>query len=187
MCIILVKPKGIKMPAKAILRRCAESNPDGFGFATKDRIYKTLSLADFMDELKTIRKEEAAILHFRYATHGSKKAENCHPFKDHESGVSFAHNGILDITPIDDMTDSETAFRTRIVPIIREYGYNSTSFDSENYNIIGWSRFAYIDKEGNYKLYGNFIKYKGCCYSNEGFRPYTRYSHSTRRYYYGTY
>ena len=76
MCIIICKPEGVKMPPMAIIARCAALNPHGFGFATKDRIYKTLSFEDFKREIKTIRKDETAILHFRYATHGSIKASN---------------------------------------------------------------------------------------------------------------
>ena len=163
----------------AIIARCAALNPHGFGFATKDRIYKTLSFEDFKREIKTIRKDETAILHFRYATHGSIKASNCHPFRDDKTGVSFAHNGVLDITPIGDMTDSETAFRTRIVPTIEEYGFDSDEFIKANHDIIGGSRFAYIDKDGDYRLYGAFTHYKGCWYSNRNFMPIIeRYSYA---------
>lgn len=173
MCIICVKPAGVQMPPKAILDRCARLNPHGFGFATKDRIYKTLDYDAFKRELAKIDRYETVILHFRYATHGSIKLENCHPFRDDKTGVSFAHNGILDIQPIDDMTDSETAFRTRIVPIIREHGFQSSEFIFENYKIIGGSRFAYINQKGEYRLYGTFVQHKGCWYSNRNFLPYT--------------
>ena len=179
MCIIIVRPEGVKMPPMAILARCAALNPHGFGFATKDRIYKTLSFEDFKREIKTIRKDETAILHFRYATHGSIKTSNCHPFRDDKTGVSFAHNGILNITPIGDMTDSETAFRTRIVPTIKEHGFASDEFIKANHDIIGGSRFAYIDKDGDYRLYGAFTHYKGCWYSNRNFMPIIeRYSYA---------
>lgn len=167
------------MPPMAIIARCAALNPHGFGFATKDRIYKTLSFEDFKREIKTIRKDETAILHFRYATHGSIKTSNCHPFRDDKTGVSFAHNGILNITPIGDMTDSETAFRTRIVPTIKEHGFDSDEFIKANHDIIGGSRFAYIDKDGDYRLYGAFTHYKGCWYSNRNFMPVIeRYSYA---------
>lgn len=179
MCIIICKPEGVKMPPMAIIARCAALNPHGFGFATKDRIYKTLSFEDFKREIKTIRKDETAILHFRYATHGSIKASNCHPFRDDKTGVSFAHNGVLNITPIGDMTDSETAFRTRIVPTIKDCGFDSDEFIKANHDIIGGSRFAYIDKDGDYRLYGAFTHYKGCWYSNRNFMPIIeRYSYA---------
>ena len=167
------------MPPMAIIARCAALNSHGFGFATKDRIYKTLSFEDFKKEIKTIRKDETAILHFRYATHGSIKTSNCHPFRDDKTGVSFAHNGILNITPIGDMTDSETAFRTRIVPTIKEHGFDSDEFIKANHDIIRGSRFAYIDKDGDYRLYGAFTHYKGCWYSNRNFMPIIeRYSYA---------
>ena len=161
------------MPPRAIIERCARLNPHGFGFATKDRVYKTLNFEEFKNAIRTIRHDEAAILHFRYATHGSIKTANCHPFRDDITGVSFAHNGILNIEPIDDMTDSETAFRTRIVPIIRTNGFQSSEFIFEKYKIIGGSRFAYIDSKGDYRLYGSFVHHKGCWYSNRNFMPYT--------------
>ena len=173
MCIIIVKPAGAKMPPKAILDRCAALNPHGFGFATKNRIYKTLSYSEFFDATKRIRKDEAAILHFRYATHGSIKLENCHPFRDAKTGVSFAHNGVLDIVPIGDMTDSETAFRTVLVPTIKEHGFDSDEFMLTAYEIKGPSRFAFIDSKGNYRMYGNFIQHNECWYSNRNFLPYT--------------
>lgn len=165
------------MPPKAILDRCAMRNPHGFGFATKDRIYKTLDYDDFRRELAKIARSETVILHFRYATHGSIKTENCHPFKDDETGVSFAHNGILNVVPIDDMTDSETAFRTRFVPALRKHGFDSKEFIEANHRTIGGSRFAYIDPSGEYRLFGDFVHHKGCWYSNRNFLPYieTRY------------
>lgn len=177
MCIIITKPAGVKLPPMAILNRCATLNPHGFGFATKDRIFKTLSYEEFKRALKTIRKDETAILHFRYATHGSIKTENCHPFRDDETGVSFAHNGVLSIVPYEDMTDSETAFRGIIVPVIKEHGIDSDEFIVANYKVIGGSRFAYLDSEGEYRLYGAFTHYKGCWYSNRNFMPFTTSSH----------
>ena len=171
MCIIIAKPAGVRVPPMAILRRCAALNPHGFGFATKNRIYKTLNLDAFLKELQTISKDETAILHFRYATHGSVKASNCHPFRDAETGLSFAHNGVLNIAPINDMTDSETAFKTLLAPAFKEHGFDSDKFINANYSIIGGSRFAYIDKNGDYRLYGAFTHYKGCWYSNRNFMP----------------
>lgn len=179
MCVIIVKPAGVRVPPMAIINRCAALNPHGFGFATRNRIYKTLSFEDFKRELRTIGKNETAILHFRYATHGSIKASNCHPFRDDVSGVSFAHNGVLSITPRNDMTDSETAFKTRIIPVIRKYGFDSDEFILANHEIIGGSRFAYIDERGEYRLYGAFSNYRGCWYSNRNFLPsIERYSYA---------
>ena len=181
MCIIIVRPAGAKMPPKAIIERCARLNPHGFGFATKDRIYKTLNFSEFCREIKTISKEETAILHFRYATHGSIKLENCHPFKDEISGVSFAHNGILNIVPYEDMTDSETAFRGILVPVIRRHGFGSDRFINSAFDIVGGSRFAFINSDGEYRLFGQFTQHGGCWYSNRNFLPITEHRYSYAR------
>lgn len=178
MCVIIFKPAGVRVPPMAIINRCAALNPHGFGFATRNRIYKTLSFEDFKRELRTIGKNETAILHFRYATHGSIKESNCHPFRDEKSGVSFAHNGVLNIVPHKDMTDSETAFRGILVPKIRTYGFGSDEFIIAAHSIIGGSRFAFIDKAGNYSMYGAFVHHKGCWYSNRNFLPYIERKYS---------
>lgn len=177
MCVICIKPAGAQMPPQGTLKRCAEANPHGFGFATKDRIFKTLSYKEFCKELKTISKDEAAILHFRYATHGSIKTENCHPFRDAKTGVSFAHNGVLPIVPYEDMTDSETAFRGLFVPVIREHGLHSEELCEEVFGIIGGSRFAFIDKDGETRLFGRFVRHLDYWFSNLNWMPYNeRYS-----------
>ena len=165
------------MPPKAILNRCATLNPDGFGFATKDRTYKTLSYSDFLEQLNSIDKYETAILHFRYATHGSIKEANCHPFKDRKTGVAFAHNGVLSIKTANDMTDSETAFRGVIAPAINKHGFDSDEFITAVYSVIGSSRFAFINKDGEYRLYGTFVQHHGCWYSNRNFLPYAASSY----------
>lgn len=175
MCIIIAKPQGAEMPPMTTLRWCAYMNPHGFGFATADRTFKTLSADRFMDALSKLDPEDAVIIHFRYATHGSIKRANCHPFRDEESGVAFAHNGILNIIPKDDMTDSETAFRGLIAPAIHNHGYWSSEFDREVNGIIGGSRFAFIDKDAQIRIFGHFTEHNRCYYSNKNFIPYKLY------------
>lgn len=154
------------MPPIERLRQCAAMNPHGFGFATAERVYKTMNLQDLVNELGHVDNDEAAVIHFRCATHGSIRTANCHPFRDDRSGVSFAHNGVLDIMPADDMTDSETAFRMVLVPVIWEHGLWSDEFVHAVGKIIGPSRFAFIDSDRHIRLFGNFIEQGGCYYSN---------------------
>ena len=169
MCILIVKPAGAKVPRLNTLKNCAIRNNHGFGFATADRVYKTLSFDDFVAQLHEIKQEESAIIHFRFATHGSIGLANCHPFKDEATGVAFAHNGVLAILPKNDMTDSETAFRSLFVPKIEQYGLYSRSLTQAVNRVIGASKFAFIDSEGNIKTYGRFIEHDGCYYSNYQF------------------
>lgn len=157
------------MPDRLTRLKCEISNPHGFGFATPTKIFHSMNRDEFERRLQAeIRKEEPAIIHCRIATHGSIKKSNCHPFVDLESGVVFAHNGILDIKPIGDKTDSETAFLTRFVPVIRRYGIKSRELAAEVRGIIGGSKFVFMDADGNAEMFGNWFMRPGdgCYYSH---------------------
>lgn len=155
------------MPDNDILERCANRNHDGYGFATPDGVCKTLDYSSFRYALGKVDKNTPCVIHMRLATHGSVKRENCHPFYDAETGISFAHNGILPITPAKDMTDSETAFRRYYLPIIREDGgIHSRDLAEEVMSTIGSSKFAFMDKDGYIRKFGKWFELKGCFYSN---------------------
>lgn len=171
MCVLIVKPSGVKMPSEEILKLANKANPHGCGFATKDRYFKTLNFNQFKYELSNISDDEDCIIHFRYATHGSIKQANCHPFKKND--VIFAHNGILSINPIGDKTDSETAFLQIIYPAIKQYGFGSTEADDAVYSVIGSSRFALMQGD-DIRMYGDFTKFRGVYYSNLRFLPFNK-------------
>lgn len=169
MCIIVYKPAGCRLPADYVLRHCENTNPHGFGFATPTKVFHSMNRRDFERELKAnATVEEPCLIHCRIATHGSIKKSNCHPFVDLESGVAFAHNGMLDIKPIGDKTDSETAFLTRFVPVIREHGIESSEMDRAVDEIIGFSRFIFMNAEGHVRMFGRWYKseFDGCYYSH---------------------
>lgn len=170
MCIIIAKPQGVALPPAQTIYNCALHNPHGFGFATVAGVYKTMDFRTFYKRLQEVADVDTAmILHFRIATHGSLKRANCHPFWDKETGVAFAHNGILNIEPYKDMTDSETAFRGLYVPIIREYGLDSDELRYEVHETIGFSRFAFLGPDSEIRLFGHFYKWRGCAFSNQSF------------------
>lgn len=168
MCVICVKPKGVAMPSKDIIKAMYKANHDGCGFCTPTKSYKGLSLASFLREIEKVTDEEPCIMHFRWATHGSVKRSNCHPFYDDASQTWFAHNGILDIRPVGDMTDSETAFRYILAPLIQSHGLRSIVLKEAVRDIIGGSRFAFLKGE-DLVMFGNFHSRFGCYYSNLNF------------------
>lgn len=165
MCVICVKPAGRRLPEDHELRAMYEANPDGCGFATANRFFKSLDFEEFLTEIHKVNISEPCIIHFRWATHGSVNVKNCHPFYDQESNTYFAHNGILGIRPVGDMTDSETAFRTALAPCIRDYGISSRVFKTEVGRIIGYSKFAFI-QDGRVYTFGHFERLDGLLYSN---------------------
>ena len=170
MCVIIVKPANAELPSNSILERASIYNPHGFGFCTSERIYKTLSFEAFKKELRKVRLNEQCIIHFRYATTGSVKRANCHPFKDAQTGICFAHNGVLKIAAHNDMTDSETFFK-QLIGVINAYGYNSQEVEYHIEKSIDYSKFAFMNSN-KIHLYGDFKKIDGIYYSNTTFLNY---------------
>lgn len=164
MCVIIVKPQGVKMPNIYTLYKANARNPHGIGFCTPDRTFKTQNFCKFLDEIKKVG-DEPCIIHFRYATHGSVGVKNCHPFE--KDGLKFAHNGVLPIKAENDMTDSETAFQNIIYPAFKEYGYDTEEFNeaAESALMGTSSKFAFMYGD-HIKLFGDYIKHEGCYFSN---------------------
>ncbi len=178
MCVIIVKPAGVKMPSNEIINAAYNANPHGCGIVSPSAFYKGLSYRSFKKCLKQVSQDEPCIIHFRLATHGSIKQANCHPFR--RGDVWFAHNGILDIRPVGDMTDSETALQNIIYPAIVKYGYGSDGMDLAVAKVIGYSKFAFLQGD-DVRLYGDFIKSDdGCYYSNLRFMPYVGWHRNYR-------
>lgn len=164
MCVLIIKPEGIQVPSKETLDAIHTLNPDGCGIVTPTLFYKGLSFPMFKKILSEVDKKEPAIIHLRLASAGCVSLANCHPFR--RDDVWFAHNGTLEIKPIGEMTDSETAFQTIIYPAIVRYGYGSPEVKAAINDIIGTSKFAMM-KDGEILMFGEFLKQPdGCYYSN---------------------
>lgn len=136
------------------------------GFCTSNgTIRHTMSFQRLLSELGKVDENEAAIIHFRWATHGSIGLKNCHPFHDKRRGIFFAHNGIIDIKATSDRTDSETWFRDSFLPMLDSYGWDSqTLWDWVNVE-CGASRFIFM-RGNEIKRFGSWHNVGGCWYSN---------------------
>lgn len=183
MCVLVIVKAGQNLPSREDLMAMHRANPHGMGFASKSMHYKGMNFERFYNRLQFVPKDEGIIIHFRYATHGSVCAKNCHPFK--KGKIWFAHNGILDIAPHDDMTDSETAFRDILYPVAKEYGLHSIELGYVVDEIIGYSKFAFLDKHGDIRTFGHFQEYHGYLCSNLNFVDRIRYTtpHFSRAWY----
>lgn len=178
MCIVIIKKKGVKFPSVANVKRSAEANPHGFAMAwfngeeNKLQTFRTLDKKEFMKKYDEVRKLDfktsSLIIHARIKTHGTIKLENTHCWLDKETGISFAHNGILSVANRDDMTDSETFFRDIFLPVYKMTGWEGA--EKAINAVIGTSKFAFIDTEGEIHHYGIYVKEKGCLYSNTSFQ-----------------
>lgn len=172
MCVLIVKFKGVKLPSKSIINACCTANKDGFGYVTKDKYYRTTNREDFINSLyANVKTNDVALIHCRWATHGSVKETNCHPFV--EGDLAFAHNGVLRIPSVNDMTDSEIAFRQVFLPQIEEAGLDNYKTMKIINNVRGDSRFAFLNrKTGTIHTFGNFESINGVLFSNTRWLPY---------------
>jgi glutamine amidotransferase len=104
MCLLVVASPN-STPRKKDLECASCNNPHGFGFAviTPNGIVtgRGMSSKKIIKQFLEVRKEfpnSYAMFHARYATHGVKNDDNCHPFRVPNSYDTYlAHNGILDI------------------------------------------------------------------------------------------
>lgn len=124
MCIIIYKPAGISMPSGEIIDNCWNGNSDGAGimYARSGNLIINkghMGLLSLKKQLHTVRIDDVAVVHFRFATHGAKSPGMTHPFpvtNDMQqitglniSAISaIAHNGIMPIQVIGDLSDSAT-------------------------------------------------------------------------------
>ena len=136
MCVIVAKPKGVKMPSLDVLRRCWERNPDGAGIAyTVDdgvRIDKGyMSFEEYVDHLQDLEfdlglDERDVLLHFRIATAGGITPGMTHPFplsastaalrrRSQTTEVAVAHNGHIYMMPqMAGLSDTAVYIKTRL-------------------------------------------------------------------------
>lgn len=169
MCCICICKRNGSRPNDGELRRMAIYNPHGFGFVSETMNYKTVNFEAFLKRFHKVPKNENAIIHFRYATTGTVRKRNCHPFR--EDDIWFAHNGVLTIPTKGDITDSEAAFRGYIMPAVRLFGFDSPEMRHVVDAIIGNSKFAFM-KDGEITTFGGFTYWGDRLYSNLRHLPY---------------
>lgn len=172
MCIVVVSPKGQDFPSVDKIQNCVRTNPDGFAMSWNEhgkvKAYKTMDAYAIIDFYKKFiakhnPKTTGLVFHARIATHGSKNIKNCHCWIS--DGLSFAHNGILDVANRGDMTDSETFFQDIFLPIYRSCGWDGARKAINA--CIGYSKFAFINGKGETWGFGNFKECDGNYYSND--------------------
>lgn len=148
MCLIIASPKG-KLPDAEVFKKAAWTNDDGFGVAywdgTRVETYKTMN-SSRMWQFMQIVKGKPFVLHFRWATHGTKDLTNVHPF---EVGPDcwMAHNGIIGIKTDSDPSKSDT---WHFAEMIKDWQELRTWDDDICENIGKWvgvhNKLAFLDK-----------------------------------------
>ena len=164
MCLLVVcKPGAI--PKREELTEGACANPHGYGFAMiidgKIFRYRTMSARKAVSKFIHMRQQYPqgyAIWHARYATHGVRNEDNCHPFQvGDDVDTVLAHNGVLDtFIGKDDKRSDTRIFAEDTLP---KLGGVRARADENLYRIIeGWasgSKIAVLtaNPDAQYQLY----------------------------------
>lgn len=177
MCLIIAKPQGAIVPFEHVKNAYA-FNKDGIGISVRGEkpsveIKKFLSLAEFEAQCGNYLADESieAVVHLRYATHGSASLKNVHPFRT-SHGHALHHNGIIDIKTDGDMTDSECFKRAKIDPMPSAVLTNPTFRKGIEQSIKG-SKLALHTSTGIIlfnEASGHW--FDGVWYSNSGYKSY---------------
>lgn len=199
MCIIAIKPAGVKMPATTTIENMWYSNPDGAGimYAKAGTVHIEkgfMSLKDLKKALQRLEKtidvvNTPIILHFRITTHGGTSPANCHPFPVTEklpllqmtkskAPLGVAHNGVIDVKPSrKDISDTMEYIITQLAPLyqLKKDFYKHESGKRLIYNFIK-SKMAFLDGNGRIETIGDFIAGDdGLMYSNSSYKARTIY------------
>jgi hypothetical protein len=110
MCLIIDRPQGVAIP-RALLTNAISDNPDGWGImlARRGRLetHRGLDAPAFFTTLDELGDDPLTI-HFRWATHGLKDLDNCHPFPVCGGAFALMHNGVIGDAPEFDASRSDT-------------------------------------------------------------------------------
>ena len=190
MCIIVIKPVGIKLPDDKIIKQCWDNNPDGAGimYATNKKVYIKkgyMTWKYLKKDLKRLKKMDTynipIVMHFRITTHGGTSAGNTHPFPisnnirelqalECTTALGIAHNGIINIETTKNSSDTMEYIRNELWYLyqLKNNFYKNKDALTMVYNRIQ-SKMVFMDEYGNTEKVGDFIEHEGCYYSNSSY------------------
>jgi hypothetical protein len=193
MCVIMVKPVGVRVPPPWAFEQAYRKNPHGAGFALADPdrmrvvIRKGFRSGDaarrgLLEEIAALRRTPRgvlAVVHFRLATHGSHSDANCHPFplsgdtgKLRAAAIScrtaVAHNGILPVAipPGEDISDTMSFVRESLSKLRFS---DIVRRRDEISRFLGQGRLAVLHHDQRCLRLGEFVRFRGCYWSNRTF------------------
>lgn len=202
MCIIIAKNKKDRLPTYEELLNSFEYNSDGAGFmyTQRGKVVIDKGYMRFSDFIKRFNelctefhdfKNKSLVIHCRIGTSSGNTPANTHPYPitykerdlhklKFETDLGMAHNGI--ITKYTPTWAKPTTNDTQ--EFILKYVYNLYShwndfyknrFILEGLGAITNSKLAFLDKDDNLYLVGDFIEDDDLYFSNTSYRDYRGY------------
>lgn len=169
MCCIIHRLKDNKEIAKDNLEKIIKKNPHGWGLSYIDdggslKVEKSMNMTTAIDKIRQLESENREFLfHARWATHGEKNTENCHPFPIH-TGVMF-HNGKFDHKGWRQEMSDSWHFTFKLTKFLKR-DISLDNLVNEKYkDVIKESRLAFMLKDGTVVKYGEWHEIDGSFYS----------------------
>ena len=210
MCVIAYKPLNTAFMSKGTLEECFRNNPDGAGFMFtangKVHIRKGfMNFNDFWSALKAVRTQYGDnipyVMHFRISTQAGINQHCCHPYplSDNmenlkklscKANIGIAHNGIIHLTSdgAKDYNDTMKFITDYVTLLIKRVDWWKNPNIAKALKELCGSKLAILGTDNHVELIGDFVKDKGCYYSNTTYQKpkvkYTFYPSDLRRGYY---
>lgn len=180
MCLLICKPKGISIPEEYLMKGyVGNSHGTGFAYVKDGTVIIDKGYFDYKKFLtsyleKTNNQTKAALVHFRFATHGAKDVDNCHPFK--VGRFAMAHNGVMREFGYSEKR-SDTAILAQHLNVLA--GYNNEIIKSQGlFNFLGdcismTNKIAFLDVDESFYILHERSGHwdDGVWYSNLGYKP----------------
>lgn len=189
MCVIAYKPLNKAFMAKSTLETCFKNNPDGAGFMFsangKVHIRKGfMSFNDFWAALNATRSKYGDsipyVMHFRISTQAGVNQQCCHPYPlswdmdklkllSTTASIGIAHNGIISLTSnhaVTEYNDTMKFITDYATLLIRKIDWWKNPNIATALKVLCGSKLAIMGSDNHVELIGDFIKDKGCYYSN---------------------
>jgi hypothetical protein len=173
MCLIIHKPADCKFDIN-IVNNAAMMHSDGFGIMWledgKVQSYKSADMSGLETVVSSINEcDMAGIgvgLHLRYATHGSVRDGNCHPFVNKGKRFGLMHNGVIRTAKtVGDETDSNAFCREVAFPALRKHEITRAASLIEESHGTG-NRTLIFSSKGEFVRTGSWVERDGLHYSN---------------------
>jgi predicted glutamine amidotransferase len=194
MCLIIASPNGV-VPTCGVIDQGWQDNSDGWGLMQSDGSDLIVNKGMKFDDLKPLLEKingNPYVLHYRWATHGTKNIDNCHPFRITKK-LYMAHNGVIAIEQKNKlMSDTWHYAQT-----LRQIGIDHDNVTDEEIismmakSVGGGNKLAFLDAQGKVTLvneqagtwkegvwYSNTHSFYSIAASNNRYaRYYNRYYH----------
>jgi ribosomal protein L37AE/L43A len=192
MCMLIHKPADAKKPSEEIIKHCDSVNPHGIGIAVNNGNMFTvkkdfIDVKSFLEYYKTLKDNKEMVIHFRFATHGSREFGNRHPFKVSNSKDElmqanftakeiFAHNGVIREAmelnkDEEDLSDTQIFIQKCFTRLKTPLLSGDVLVNSLIEKYISGSRLLYVSVDGKLWKKGYWYTHDGCSFSNNNYEP----------------